>query len=438
MPQKAFTYFIKVFGCQMNYADAERITATLKNNGGRKTENQKAADLIVTVSCGVRQSAEERIISWIKRAKNTNPRAVIALAGCLGHREDLKKRLRDSVDHFVPAGKKIPANLINSAYPVHSVHPVYSSSYRAYLPVTTGCDNFCSYCVVPYARGREKSLAPEIIIGEAKRLIRKGYKELFLLGQNVNSYQGIDREGKPWTFSQILRAVNAIPGHFWIKFISSHPKDVNQKLILAIKECRKVSRNLHLPLQSGSDKVLRAMNRKYRQRDYLATVARIKKIIPEIVFSTDIIVGFPGETAADFRGSLKVVRKVGFEMLYALKYSPRPETVAYQLKDDVSAQTKKERQQILDKTWKAIALRKNQRFLNKRITFLIDKIKTKSHPKGQKIYWAIGKNFEQKDVAAQSPKPLGKAVIGQLTAALITQANPLCLQGKFLGVKKKL
>jgi len=445
MPPKSFTYFIKVFGCQMNYADAEKIFSTLAKKGWKKAADLSSAHLLVAVSCGVRQGAEDRVINWLEKTRKTNPGAILVLAGCLGHREDLKQRLRNIVDYFLPAGKRLPSSLINPLYPVlakgesaYGGNPIYLS--RAYIPITVGCDNFCSYCVVPYARGRERSLPPENIIKKAKNLVKKGYKELFLLGQNVNSYRGADRKGKVWTFSQILRTLNAVPGNFWIKFISSHPKDINREMMLAVKDCRKVSKNLHLPLQSGSNKILLAMNRKYRRSDYLATVNEIKKNIPDVVLSTDIIVGFPGETARDFRASLSAVREVGFEMLYALKYSPRPETAAFKLKDDVPAWMKKERQQKLDRVWKKIALEKNKRFLGKNTLILIDRIKQKTNRKGSVNFYALGKNFENKDVAALI-KRSGKSkhnLAGKWGVARINQVGALGLSGELVEGEKNV
>jgi len=312
----------------------------------------------------------------------------------------------------------------------YQILPQYFTNYRAFIPIMTGCDNFCSYCVVPYARGREKSNSPEDILKRARKLAKSGYKELYLLGQNVNRYQGLDKKGKKWNFAKLLRSINKIPGKLWIRFISSHPKDITNEFISTFKNCRKVSSNLHLPLQSGSNKILRLMNRGYTREKYLETVGKIRQAYPETVLSTDIIVGFPGETEQDFQDSLDVVKKVGFEMLFALKYSPRPETASSKMKDNVSAQTKINRQRILDQTWKKIAQKKNKRFLGHEVEILIDKVKTKANTKGKVEYFVLGKTFENKDVEAKTPKGRGSGLLGKWGSVRIEETGALALKGR--------
>jgi tRNA-2-methylthio-N6-dimethylallyladenosine synthase len=307
----------------------------------------------------------------------------------------------------------------------------HSKEFHAYIPVITGCDNFCSYCVVPYARGREISRPPEEILNEIKYFLSNKYKEIFLLGQNVNSYRGIDHKGRIWSFARLLHSLNALPGNFWIRFVSSHPQYVNDQFTRAFSQCRKISPNLHLPLQSGSNRILQKMNRRYTRQDYLNIVNEIRQVRPETVFSTDIMVGFPGETERDFQDSLDMVKKIGFEMLYALKYSPRPETAAFRFKDNVTSIIKKQRQQILDRTWKNISLHKNQRFVGEKIAILINKLKFKG-----KERWVMGKNFENKDVGCVASGSLPKNPVGMWGIVLVTKAGSLGLQGKLLRFKK--
>jgi len=462
MPHENFTYFIKIFGCQMNYVDAEIFASTLEERGGVAISEVTEANLIVVVTCGVRAAAEERAVSWIKKAGKKNEKASIVLTGCLARREDIKSRLED-VAEFVPIedwaayitaytgsqnfaclagrprtsavqGRKASLHKYDRSF--YQISPRYYTNFRAYLPIMTGCNNFCSYCVVPYARGREKSRPPEEILREAKKLTKEGFKELCLLGQNVNSYRGVDGKGRKWNFAELLESIDKIPGRFWIKFISSHPKDISDDFISVFKKCRKVSPNLHLPVQSGSNKILKAMNRRYAPKDYLGIISRVRKECPKVIFSTDIIVGFPGETGEDFKDSLDIVKKVGFEMLFSLKYSPRPGTASFKLRDDVSAQTKKDRQRKLDKVWKKIAQKKNQRFIGKKITILIDRIKETKDGHGKITCHVQGKSFENKDVVGELKIEKRKDLVGKWAAVRITDVTPLALRGKLVRVEK--
>ena len=438
----------------MNLADSERISAFLSQEKGVIKKSEKNVDLVVVVTCGVRQSAEERAISAIKKLKRENPGAFIILTGCLAHREDVLVRLEKIVSlsvkpaHWGEIQGKI-ANLIslskkeiaknNPILPenqaeiacFYKMEPFYENAYRAFIPIMTGCNNFCSYCVVPYARGREISRSPEEILKEAKSLIKKGIKEIYLLGQNVNSYQGEDADGKKWDFTRLIKKIDAVPGDFWIKFLSSHPKDVTEKLIKTIARLKKVSPNLHLPIQSGSNRILALMNRKYTREDYFALVKKIKALAPQTVLSSDLIVGFPGETEQDFLESLDVLKKCQFEMLFSLKYSRRPGTAAFKLKEDVKSELKKERQKILDGEWKKIADKINKKYLGKKVLVLIDrKKKKKSSQKG--LYFLSGKNFEEKNVFFEGDGKL----VGKLVYVRIKSTGPLGLRGKFLEVKK--
>jgi tRNA-2-methylthio-N6-dimethylallyladenosine synthase len=441
---KDFTFSIQVFGCQMNYVDAEIIVSTLTARGGLGVLNTAEADLIIVVSCGVRAAAEERIVNWCKKIKNQNLPATLVLTGCLSHRQDIRKRLADAVDWFVPIEhwtSQIDDIIPRKKAPVmrqdfYCLPAKHSSNFRAYIPIATGCNNFCSYCVVPYARGKERSIAPEQILTEAKKLIKNGYKEIYLLGQNVNNYHGIDPKGEKWTFSRLLQEIDKIPGKFWIRFISSHPKDITPEFIKTLPSCKKVSPNLHLPIQSGSNRVLKRMNRHYTREDYLKLITSLRQSYPQIVFSTDIIVGFPGETERDFQDSLALVKKVGYEMLFSLKYSPRPETAAFKLRDSVPAATKIARQRELDATWEKIAQAKNQRFVGQLITILVDRIKTKTAPNGQSQSYLLGKSFENKDVQAVIKPGSESNLVGNWAQILIKDANALALRGELVEAKK--
>jgi len=320
MPQK--TYHIITYGCQANIADGERIAAKLEFMGYKKTDSPEKADLVVLNACSVRQSAINRLYSQIKKW----PHKKLVVTGCLlpDDREKIKKMV----------------NQIWHPDDYFDLLPQRSSSKDALIPIMTGCNNFCTYCAVPYTRGRERSRKMKEILDEIREVIKKGYREIWLLGQNVNSY-------KP-SFPKLLKKINSMAGDFTIHFISSHPKDFSDELIKTIAECKKVSREIHLPVQSGDNKILKAMNRNYTVSHFKKLVFKIRKKIPDVKISTDIIVGFPGETKKQFENTVKLVKEIGFYKAFISRYSPRPNTLASKLKDDVSNEEKKRRWKILD------------------------------------------------------------------------------------------
>ncbi len=343
-------YFILTYGCQANYADSERIAKKLENAGHKKTDKIEKADLIVLNACSVRQSAMHRVYSKINKysaqGRSASGGKKIILAGCVlpADRKKLKNKVAEiwhPDEYFNP-----PAG-----------GPVYSNPSSALVPIMTGCNNFCSYCAVPYTRGREKSRPAKEIIKEVKNLIKRGYKEIWLLGQNVNSYRSAGKNSSAEAsakadyiinFSQLLKTINDLPGKFKINFLTSHPKDMSDKLIKIIAKCEKVSKEIHLPLQSGDDTILKKMNRKYTIGRYKNLVKKIRKYIPSAKISTDIIVGFPGETKKQFENTVKAAKEIKFSKAYISQYSPRPGTASAKLKDDIPRQEKKRRWKILD------------------------------------------------------------------------------------------
>lgn len=314
------TYHIITFGCQANVADSERIAAKLEKHGYKKIDSPEKANLVVINTCSVRQSAINRVYGKLNKLKNKK----IILAGCVI--ESDKKKMADKIWQFWR-----PDEYFNCK-------PIYESKTRAYVPIMTGCNNFCSYCVVPYTRGREKSRPEREIILEIKKLIKNKYKEIWLIGQNANSYPN---------FNNLLKTINNLPGRFTLHFMTSHPKDMSDKLIKTIKECEKISREIHLPVQSGDNKILKAMNRHYTVKHYKSLIKKLRKI-PGIKISTDVIVGFPGETKAQFNNTVKLFKEIKFYKAYISKYSPRPGTAAAKLKDNVPQQEKKRRWRILN------------------------------------------------------------------------------------------
>ncbi len=305
-------YFIFTYGCQANYADSERIARRLEKMGYTKTGQIKKADLIVLNACSVRQSAMDRVYSKINRFKNKK----IILAGCVLPED--RKKLKSKVSEIWH-----PDEYFENM-------PLHSNSSSAFIPIMTGCNNFCTYCAVPYTRGREKSRPAHEIINEVKKLIKNGCKEIWLLGQNVNSYSGkfdfssiglavgsfsknkIKAREEKSNFPLLLKMINNLPGDFQIKLLTSHPKDMSDELIKVIAECSKISKEIHLPLQSGDNTILKKMNRKYTIDHYKNLIKKIRQKIPNAKISTDIIVGFSGETKKQFENTAKAMRDIKF------------------------------------------------------------------------------------------------------------------------------
>jgi tRNA-2-methylthio-N6-dimethylallyladenosine synthase len=407
------SYFIKTFGCQMNISDSERIASFLEKNNHNPASKTTEADLVIFNTCGIRQTAENRAYSIIHTLRKARPEIKIILTGCLANRKDVQRRLKDKVDFFC-AIKDIESILptLNSSCNYLEIIPKYSHKHTAQVPIMTGCNNFCSYCVVPYARGREVSRPSAEIIAEIRNLLKNGCKEITLLGQNVNSYNH-----KETTFPKLLRKIEKIPGNFWIRFMSSHPKDVSDDLIETIAKSKKVCEHIHLPIQAGSDKILLAMNRKYTAKHYLSLIRRIrttfKKYKPDVPcsISADIIVGFPSETKKDFLESAKIMKEVKFDLIYFGQFSPRPGTVAWKMKDDVLKLEKSRREKFLNEILKKTAFSNNQKYLGKTLEVLIDLEKAG-------IYF--GRTRSGKDVKIKTDQ---KNLVGTFIKAKITKSN---------------
>ena len=338
-------YYIITYGCQMNESDSEKIAFQLEKEGYKPAKAMEQADLAIINVCSVRQSAINRVHSKIKQLKSLKLK--IILTGCILEKD--KKKFKDQVDQIWP--------IID-----FKAKPKYKPDKKALVPIMTGCNNFCAYCAVPYTRDREKSRPANEIINEIKNLIKKGYREIILLGQNVNSYQGQSLKLRPCSKDVILRTVldfpallkllNNIPGRFQIKFLTSHPKDMSDELIKVIAQSKKISREIHLPVQSGNNQILKKMNRGYTIQDYKKLIRKIRKVIPKAEISTDFIVGFPNETEKQFKDTVKLIKEIGFKRAYISAYSPRANTAAFKLKDNVPSNEKKRRKRILLKMFK--------------------------------------------------------------------------------------
>lgn len=329
-------YHIITYGCQMNKSDSERIAVQLDAKGRQPAKNINQADLVVINICSVRQSAVNRVHSKIKQIKENNKKTKIILTGCILEKD--KKQFKDQVDQIWP----IIGFVCLGGSPQLGAVP---KNRYSFVPIMTGCNNFCSYCAVPYTRGREKSRPVNDIIKEVKDLIKNNHKEITLLGQNVNSYQS---GGSPQIgFHELLKILNDLPGDFKINFLTSHPKDMSDNLISIIASSKKVSKNIHLPIQSGDNEILKKMNRGYTVQDYKKLIKKIRQQIPKAEISTDFIVGFPGETEKQFQNTVKLIKEMNFRRAFISSYSPRSGTAAAKLKDNIPSGIKKRRKRIL-------------------------------------------------------------------------------------------
>ena len=357
---KNLKYHILTMGCQLNENDSEKISGMLEEMGYSLTQELKEADLVVFNTCCVRENAEDKLFGKIGEIKKNKEKkdVILAIGGCMMQEKHIIEKLHQSypfVDILFGTHTlhKLPENIYQAIQSHKKVEDILNidgeiyeglpikrtSNIKAAVTIMYGCNNFCSYCIVPYVRGRERSRKKEDIVKEIEQLAKEGYKEVTLLGQNVNSYDG----GNGYGFADLLKDVNKIEGIERIRFVSPHPKDFTDEVIEAIAECDKVCKLIHLPLQSGSSKMLKLMNRKYTKEQYLNLVDKMKKRIPNVVFSTDIIVGFAGEEEADFEDTLDVVRQVQFEQVYMFIYSIRVGTPGEKMENQVPEETKHER-----------------------------------------------------------------------------------------------
>lgn len=374
-------YYIDTMGCKLNENDSEKLEGMLTYMGYNKTDDESLANVAIFNTCCIRENAESKVfgkVGSLKRYKKNG--MIIAVCGCMPQQKHIVEKIKNSysfVDIIFGTHTlyKFPELLYNAMIGESVIDIVdidgqiaeglpirHNDEHRANVTIMYGCNNFCSYCIVPYVRGRERSRKLEDILKEVEELAKNGYREITLLGQNVNSY-GKDLEDENATFANLLYKLNCIDGIEVIKFISPHPKDFTTDVIKAIKECEKVHKIIHLPLQSGSTNILKSMNRKYTKEQYLKLVEDIKKEIPKATFTTDIIVGFPGETEEDFEDTLDVVKKVCFEQVYMFIYSRRVGTVADKMENQISEDIKSKRFDRLKKLADSIVEKKSQQYI---------------------------------------------------------------------------
>ncbi len=416
------TYHLKTFGCQMNRSDSERIVAVM-TAANHKPASAERADILIVNTCSVRQSAEDRAVGQIAAAHKKSQQIVIT--GCLARQKSFIEKFRSQAI-FVDitqianlplrlAGQR-PKNKGSRSY--FAIPPRRSSPVEAYVPIMTGCDNFCSYCIVPYVRGRERSRPKREILKEIKTLIANGYQQITLLGQNVNRYRADTVD-----FPALLEKVARLPGDFRVFFITSLPQDFSGKIIRLVKKYPKLCPYFHLPVQSGSDKILRQMNRHYTRKKYISLIKLVRKSLPRAAITTDLIVGFPGETKQDFEETVKLFRVAKFDLAYLARYSPRPCTASAKMTDDVSLKEKLRRGKQLESIIKKTARAQNQKQIGQACRVLVDRV---SGQGGKTLNF--GKNELLKTVKFIAPKNC----LHQLVPVKVTAATSWGLYGHLI------
>jgi len=437
---KDLKYYIETWGCQMNEEDSEKLSGMLKSIGYSKTENLNEAGIIIYNTCCVRENAENKVfgnLGELKHLKKKNPDLIVAVCGCMMQQEGMADKILSKFPHVniifgTHNAYKFPEYLNRVRTEGVQVKEIFNketeiiegvpidreSSVKAFVTIMYGCNNFCTYCIVPYVRGRERSRKSEDIINEIKDLVSKGYKEITLLGQNVNSYgKGLEED---IDFAKLLRKINEVEGLERIRFMTPHPKDLTKDVIMAIKECDKLCEQVHLPVQSGSNRILKKMNRHYTKESYLELVELIKKEIPGVSITTDIIVGFPGETEEDFLDTLDLVNKVQYDSAFTFIYSRRNNTPADMMLNQVPDEDKHHRFDRLVKAVNESVIRKNKEFEGKTVEVLTegpsknDESKFTGRTRNGKLV-----NFSGEDV-----KP------GDLVNVKIVRAQPFSLVGE--------
>ncbi len=423
--------YVETYGCQMNLADSEVIVGALASEGYRCVEEPEQADVILLNTCSIRDHAEQRVAQRVRQLialRRDNRRVRIGLAGCVAqHRREKLLETIPGLDFVVgPDGYRRLGQLLAADEPVADVQldrretyediaPARGEGVRAWLTIMRGCNRFCTFCVVPYVRGRERSIATDVLIADLRRVAEQGYKEVTLLGQTVNAYRSGDVD-----FAGLLRLCNEVEGIERVRYTSPHPADMNERTIAAMGECAKVAPYIHLPVQSGSDAVLEAMDRGHTVAEYRDLVARLREAVPDLALSTDVIVGYPGETERDFEATSALMEEMAYDHAFLFKYSPREGTRAYGTPDTVSEEEKGARLERLIAEQEERALGINQRLVGTETEVLVEST-AKRQPD-----WLAGKNPQFKTVVFE---PSG-ARLGELARVRIEAASSHTLRGR--------
>ena len=383
---------VDTYGCQQNEADSEKLRGYLAEMGYGFTQDEFQADVIVVNTCAVREHAEMRVlgnVGALNHTKKNNPNQIIAVCGCMVQQEHMAEKIKKSypvvdlvfgphelwrfpelLQQVMTRHKRVFATAKSNGTVVEGIPLRRDGSVKAWLSIMYGCNNFCTYCVVPYVRGRERSRLPEDVVAEARQLVAEGYKDITLLGQNVNSY-GKDLDSKT-DFSDLLRMINDIPGDFILRFMTSHPKDATEKLFKTMAECEKCAHHIHLPVQSGNDHILKMMNRNYTREKYLSQVATARRYMPDIVITTDIIVGFPNETEEEFEDTISLCEEVRFDAMFTFIYSKRVGTPAASMPDPYTRADKQKHFDRLMDVSNRISGEKHKEYEGKTVRVLVD------------------------------------------------------------------
>ena len=438
-------YNIITFGCQMNEHDSETIAGMLQEKGCVETMSRDDSDITIINTCSVRENADKRFfgtLGQLKKLKEKNPEYVACVCGCMMQQQHIIDTIKSKypwVDiifgthniHRFPEllekvyseKKKIAETFEDSDQIVEGLPAKRLYKHKSFVNIMYGCNNFCTYCIVPYPRGREKSRKPEDIVREITGLVADGVKEVTLLGQNVNSYRGAVESGSECDFADLIYMINDIEGLERIRFMTSHPKDLSDKLIQAFVDCDKLCNYIHLPVQAGSDRVLRRMNRKYTREKYLEVVERLRKAVPDIAISTDIIVGFPGETEEDFEETLSLVRSVKYDSAFTFLYSVRQGTPAAEYEDQIPEEVKHQRFDRLVDAVNADSAEKNAAYKGRIERVLVEGVSKKN----ENTLTGRTEGFKLVDFEG------GRELIGQMVNVEITEGKTFSLTGKIVG-----
>ena len=433
------TFHITTFGCQMNEHDSEVIDGLLTERGFSSVKERKDASIVIINTCSVRDNADKRFfgtLGQLKKRKESDPSFIVCVCGCMMQQQRVVDTIKakypwvdvifgtNSIHHIPELIEKVAIEkekvvdiIENTEEIVEGLPAKRLFDHKALVNIMFGCNNFCTYCIVPYTRGREKSRAPEAIVDEVKGLVADGVKEIMLLGQNVNSY-----DGNGTSFAELLKMLNDVDGLERIRFMTSNPKDLSDELIEAFAVCDKLCRNLHLPIQSGSNRVLKRMNRQYTREDYLKLIEKLRKTVPDITLSTDIIVGFPGETNEDFEETLSIVKEVEYDSAFTFIYSIRKGTPAEKFEDQIEESEKHRRFDLLVNAVNEISEKKNKAYQDRVEKVLVDGVSKndKSTLTGRTDGFKLV-NFAGK-----------KELIGSLVDVKITDAKTFSLFGEVI------
>lgn len=437
---KKLKYFIETWGCQMNEEDSEKLSGGLKPLGHVRTESREEADIIVYNTCCVRENAEQKVdgnLGALKKLKKAHPEKIIAVTGCMMQQDGMAEKIITKfpyVDIIIGThnaykfteylgralgGERPIVEIWDKEADIIEGAPIdRANSMKGFVTIMYGCNNFCTYCIVPHVRGRERSRASAEIIKEIEEMVAAGYKEVTLLGQNVNSYgKGLEED---INFAELLRRINKIEGIERVKFMTSHPKDLSEEVVDVIAEGEKLCESIHLPVQSGSSRILKKMNRHYTREQYLETIKKIKEKIPGVALTTDIIIGFPGETEEDFLDTLSLVKEVEYDSAFTFLYSKRSGTPADMMFDQVPEDVKKDRFNRLVAAVNEICAKKNKEYDGKTVEILVEGFSKNDETK------LTGRTRTGKLVNFEG----NKENIGKLVNVKITKANSFSLIGE--------